>query len=100
MSSQFSSDLSLRGRADVVGRCAAWIAAHADRILCVGIFAALLIRFVFVWRIAVNWDEFYFLELVHPYARGELTIRPHGPRPARSSLLASSWRCCRAAARR
>lgn len=76
MSSQFSSDLSLRGRADVVGRCAAWIAAHADRILCVGIFAALLIRFVFVWRIAVNWDEFYFLELVHQYARGELTIRP------------------------
>lgn len=75
MPSQSSPDLSLTGRADIVGKSAAWIAAHLQRILCVGIVGALLMKFVLIWRIAVNWDEFYFLEMVHQYARGELAIR-------------------------
>ena len=75
MPSQSSPDLSLAGRADIAGKSAAWIMTHLQRILCVGIAGALLLKFVLIWRIAVNWDEFYFLEMVHQYARGELAIR-------------------------
>ena len=48
---------------------------HADRILAAAILAALVIKFVVIARINVNWDEFYFLEHVHQYARGDLAAR-------------------------
>lgn len=32
--------------------------------------AALVIRFALVFRLNVNWDEFYFLSFVHDYLRG------------------------------
>jgi hypothetical protein len=53
-----------------------WIVRHTERVLAAAILATLALKFVLIARISVNWDEFYFLELVHQYARGELAIRP------------------------
>ena len=57
------------------GGIAAWLATHNDRVLIAAILGALLIKFVLVFRIAVNWDEFYFLEMVHQYVQGGLAGR-------------------------
>ena len=39
------------------------------------ILVAVVAKFVLIARINVSWDEFYFLEFAHQYARGELTGR-------------------------
>lgn len=39
------------------------------------ILAALATKFALVSRIAINWDEFYFLEHVYQYLRGDLSGR-------------------------
>lgn len=57
------------------GGVPAWIAAHTDRLSIAAILLALFARFVLIGRLNVNWDEFYFLELVHQHARGELAGR-------------------------
>lgn len=57
------------------GGVPAWIAAHTDRLLIAAILFSLLVKFALIGRLNVNWDEFYFLELVHQYARGELAGR-------------------------
>jgi hypothetical protein len=59
----------------IPGGALSWIAVHADRLLAAAILGALTIKFVLIARININWDEFYFLELTHQYARGELTAR-------------------------
>ncbi len=49
------------------------------RSACVAAVAAILLAKLFlVWRINVNWDEFYFLSLVHSLARGELDLLLQG----------------------
>lgn len=53
----------------------AWVALHAERVMVSAILVAVLAKFVLIARVALNWDEFYFLEFVHQYARGELTAR-------------------------
>jgi len=57
------------------GGISAWIVLHTERILAVAILGALILKFALIARINVNWDEFYFLELIHQYVRGELAWR-------------------------
>lgn len=52
-----------------------WVSLHAERVMLAAILVAVLAKFLLVARINVNWDEFYFLEFAHQYARGELTGR-------------------------
>lgn len=40
-----------------------------------GVAIALALKFVLISRIAINWDEFWFLDQVQQYLRGELTGR-------------------------
>jgi len=52
-----------------------WVEGNAHRLLTVGIAAALIMKFVLIIRLSINWDEFYYLEFVHRYVRGELAVR-------------------------
>ena len=52
-----------------------WVSLHAVRVMLAAILVAVLAKFLLVARINVSWDEFYFLEFAHQYARGELTGR-------------------------
>lgn len=50
------------------------------RSACVAAVAAILLAKLFlVWRINVNWDEFYFLSNVYSLVRGKLTLLLQGP---------------------
>src|SRR5688572_11959318 len=61
--------------AATAGGAMAWIAFRAERVMLAAILFAVVTRFVLIARININWDEFYFLEFVHQYARGELAGR-------------------------
>lgn len=63
------------GGAALRGGFVAWVGTHMDRVLAVAVVAALAVKFLLIARINVNWDEFYFLELVHQYAQGTLPGR-------------------------
>lgn len=52
-----------------------WLAARAEPVLATAILAAVLFKFLLIARINVNWDEFYFLEMVHQYGQGSLSGR-------------------------
>jgi hypothetical protein len=52
-----------------------WVMDRAEHVLAAAIVAAMLFKFLLVTRININWDEFYFLEMVHQYADGNLSGR-------------------------
>jgi hypothetical protein len=52
-----------------------WVEINAYRVLIVGIAAAVVMKFTLTARLAINWDEFYYLEIVHRYVRGELGVQ-------------------------
>lgn len=56
------------------GRTGAGSAVAIETGLAGLVLAALVLRFFLVFRLNVNWDEFYFLSLVHDYLRGTLTL--------------------------
>jgi hypothetical protein len=51
-----------------------WIARHADAVMATAIGVALASKLLLAFRINIHWDEFYFLSLVHEYARGDLAL--------------------------
>ena len=51
-----------------------WIARHADAVMATAIGVALASKLLLAFRINIHWDEFYFLSLVHEYARGDLSL--------------------------
>ena len=57
------------------GSALPWATLHAERLMLAAILVAVIAKFVLTLRININWDEFYFLEFVHQYSRGELTGR-------------------------
>ena len=57
------------------GGAMAWTTLHAERVMLAVILVAVVAKFWLILRINLNWDEFYFLELTHQYARGALTGR-------------------------
>jgi hypothetical protein len=57
------------------GGAMAWTTLHAEQVMLAAILAAVATKFWLVFRINLNWDEFYFLELTHQYASGALTGR-------------------------
>jgi hypothetical protein len=57
------------------GSALPWATLHAERLMLAAILVAVIAKFVLILRININWDEFYFLEFVHQYSRGELTGR-------------------------
>jgi len=48
---------------------------RAEDLLPAIVLVALAFKFLLVFRININWDEFYFLSLVHDYLRGTLNGR-------------------------
>ena len=42
------------------------------------VIAILMVKIVLIWRININWDEFYFLSHVHSLARGDLNLLMQG----------------------
>jgi hypothetical protein len=57
------------------GSALPWATLHAERLMLAAILVAVIAKFVLILLININWDEFYFLEFVHQYSRGELTGR-------------------------
>jgi hypothetical protein len=57
------------------GGAMAWTTLHAERVMLAAILVAVAAKFWLIFRINLNWDEFYFLELTHQYASGALTGR-------------------------
>jgi hypothetical protein len=48
---------------------------RAEDLLPAIVLVALASKFLLIFRININWDEFYFLSLVHDYLRGTLSGR-------------------------
>jgi hypothetical protein len=57
------------------GAVSGWIAARADILLTLAIAAALVLKFALVFRLNVNWDEFFYLSFVQDYLRGTVSDR-------------------------
>lgn len=74
MHPQSSMGRALPAEAAAVG-VGSWAIARAERLLAAAVAAAVLFKFLLVTRININWDEFYFLEMVHQYAEGSLSGR-------------------------
>jgi hypothetical protein len=60
---------TLQGRSAGIS---AWIVRHSDAIMATAIGIALVSKLPLAFRINLHWDEFYFLSMVHDYARGDL----------------------------
>ena len=50
-----------------------WLASAATAIPVAACLAIVIAKFLLIWRININWDEFYFLSHVHAMVRGELS---------------------------
>ena len=50
----------------------AWVARHSNAIMASAIGVALASKLLLAFRSNIHWDEFYFLSMVHDYARGDL----------------------------
>ena len=50
----------------------AWAARHSNAIMASAIGVALTSKLLLAFRSNIHWDEFYFLSMVHDYARGDL----------------------------
>jgi hypothetical protein len=53
----------------------AWAAALVPIVACCAIISA---KFLLIWRININWDEFFFLSHVHELRAGSLTLLLQG----------------------
>jgi hypothetical protein len=51
------------------------LVARTDMLLLIAVLLTVALKFLFVFRININWDEFFFLSFVHDYLRGSLTQR-------------------------
>ncbi len=55
-----------------------WIAQALAAVFGAAALGVLAAKLLLVWRINVNWDEFFFLSHVHALARGELQLLMQG----------------------
>jgi hypothetical protein len=52
-----------------------WIAARAGMVLMGALAVTFALKFLLVFRININWDEFYYLSFVQDYLRGTVSDR-------------------------
>src|SRR5882724_1019274 len=52
-----------------------WIAARTDILLAGAVALAFAFKLILVFRININWDEFYYLSFVQDYLRGTISDR-------------------------
>lgn len=57
------------------GGFSGWIATQAGILLTATVTIALALKFLLVFRININWDEFYYLSFVQDYLRGTVSDR-------------------------
>ena len=65
----------LSARSGMVGPAAAFDDATVQRLLLALVAIVMAVRVWLIFRININWDEFFYLSHVYAYGRGELVIR-------------------------